>query len=267
MEQAYVDEHCSQCVYVLSQEDGYKCLRARRYDCLDVEGPIYDNVAMPKEVAKPMPVEPEPAATVPEPEPVSQGVDPEEKTLTRKLAFKILPVKHKPGRKAAVLKAQEVGTETPESGTKPAETGTAPESESAKKAEKPVEPVKPEPVEARQEAPAAEVELNSTDCCSSAADKPQDDVIHHPAHYTWRGRECVEHLRDWLGHDGYLAYLEGNVQKYLYRWQKKNGIEDLDKAIEYIELIKKEAGNHEKQGFIFSQGRGSKDYAHVCSDR
>ena len=67
------------------------------------------------------------------------------------------------------------------------------------------------------------------------------DIIHHPAHYTWRGRECVDHLRDWLGHAGYLAYLEGNVQKYLYRWQKKNGIEDLDKAIEYIELMKKEA--------------------------
>jgi hypothetical protein len=240
MEQAYVDEHCSQCVYALSQNGGYKCLRARRYDCLDVECPIYDSVAMPKVESKPVPVKPEPVAAVPDPEPVSQGVDPEEKPLTRKLAFKILPVK-KGAHKAVIIKTQE----TLEAGTVPAP--------------KPDESVKPEPAQEKLEAPAAEkVELKQP-CCRTAADCPsyaqealenaikQDkktaDIIHHPAHYTWRGRECVEHLRDWLGHDGYLAYLEGNVQKYLYRWQKKNGIEDLDKAIEYIELIKKEAGN------------------------
>ena len=234
MEQAYVDEHCSQCVYALGQDDGYKCLRARRYDCLDVECPIYDSVAKPKEVTKPEPV-------VAESE--TQSVDPEEAPLTHKLEltqFKILPVNHKRGRKSAVLKVQDAGTEAPESGTKPAETGTAPEAKPAEKVEKPPELEKAEPVEARQEESVAEKVELETPSCSSAAEEPQDDVIHHPSHYTWRGRECVDHLRDWLGHDGYLAYLEGNVQKYLYRWQKKNGTEDLDKAIEYIELMKKE---------------------------
>ncbi|WP_432642832.1 DUF3310 domain-containing protein [Acidaminococcus sp.] len=153
MEQAYIDEHRSRCVYALGQEGAHKFLRARRYDCRDVECPIYDSVAMPKEVAKPEPVAPE----------------------------------------------------------------------------------KAEPVKARQEAP----------CCSSQQKSYSDDVIHHPDHYTWRGRECVEHLREWLGPIGYLAYLEGNVLKYLYRWPKKNGIQDLDKAIEYIRLMKEAAEEEE----------------------
>ena len=35
-----------------------------------------------------------------------------------------------------------------------------------------------------------------------------------------------------------IPYIEGNVIKYLVRWREKNGIQDLDKAIHYIELLK-----------------------------
>jgi len=35
-----------------------------------------------------------------------------------------------------------------------------------------------------------------------------------------------------------IPYIEGNVIKYLLRWRDKNGVEDLDKAIHYIELLK-----------------------------
>lgn len=34
-----------------------------------------------------------------------------------------------------------------------------------------------------------------------------------------------------------IPYLEGNVIKYISRHKKKNGIEDLKKAIHYIELL------------------------------
>lgn len=34
-----------------------------------------------------------------------------------------------------------------------------------------------------------------------------------------------------------LGYLEGNVVKYITRWQQKNGIEDLRKAKHYIEKL------------------------------
>ena len=40
-----------------------------------------------------------------------------------------------------------------------------------------------------------------------------------------------------------LSYLEGNVVKYVSRWRKKGGIEDLRKAKHYIELLIEEAAN------------------------
>jgi Protein of unknwon function (DUF3310) len=34
-----------------------------------------------------------------------------------------------------------------------------------------------------------------------------------------------------------LGFIEGNVIKYISRWDKKNGIEDLKKARHYIDLL------------------------------
>lgn len=39
-------------------------------------------------------------------------------------------------------------------------------------------------------------------------------------------------------HTNNLSYIEGCVIKYITRWRSKNGIEDLNKAIHYIELLK-----------------------------
>lgn len=39
-------------------------------------------------------------------------------------------------------------------------------------------------------------------------------------------------------HANKLNYIEGCVIKYITRWRNKNGIEDLDKAIHYVELLK-----------------------------
>tara|TARA_R110000787_G_scaffold32754_3_gene86554 strand:- start:3433 stop:3696 length:264 start_codon:yes stop_codon:yes gene_type:complete len=41
-----------------------------------------------------------------------------------------------------------------------------------------------------------------------------------------------------------IPFIEANVIKYLCRWKDKGGIEDLDKCIHYIELLKDiELGN------------------------
>ncbi len=37
-----------------------------------------------------------------------------------------------------------------------------------------------------------------------------------------------------------LGWYEGNVIKYITRWEKKGGVEDLEKVIHYVELIKEE---------------------------
>lgn len=38
-------------------------------------------------------------------------------------------------------------------------------------------------------------------------------------------------------HANGIGYMEGNVIKYIARWQLKNGLEDLQKAKHYIELL------------------------------
>jgi len=67
---------------------------------------------------------------------------------------------------------------------------------------------------------------------------PKDikDPVNHPSHYNQDGIECVEAIRASLG-DGFPAYCKGNVMKYLWRYQYKNGIEDLEKAQVYLDWM------------------------------
>jgi hypothetical protein len=37
-----------------------------------------------------------------------------------------------------------------------------------------------------------------------------------------------------MGMVKYQGYLEGCAQKYLWRWEQKNGKQDLEKAVEYL---------------------------------
>ena len=62
--------------------------------------------------------------------------------------------------------------------------------------------------------------------------KPTADLINHPPHYTGNEIEPIMVIEDWK-----LGYHEGNVIKYLCRWRKKNGIEDLKKARWYLDRL------------------------------
>ena len=71
--------------------------------------------------------------------------------------------------------------------------------------------------------------------------KPADaDPVHHPGHYAWRGGlECIEIARELCqGSDGIAAYLIGCAVKYIYRYPRKNGLQDLDKAIECLTMLR-----------------------------
>ncbi len=57
-----------------------------------------------------------------------------------------------------------------------------------------------------------------------------DDPI-NPDYYR-RGIEVTKFILSWE-----LDFCEGNIVKYLCRWQEKNGIEDLKKAKKYLELL------------------------------
>lgn len=67
--------------------------------------------------------------------------------------------------------------------------------------------------------------------------KPLDDQI-GGNHYKDMVIQVVE-----FNHKNNIPYMEGNVIKYVSRWWKKGGIEDLKKARHYIDLIMEMEGH------------------------
>ena len=64
------------------------------------------------------------------------------------------------------------------------------------------------------------------------------DNVNHPAHYTAGGIECIDAIAAATeGLQGIEAVCTANAIKYLWRWRKKNGAEDLKKAIWYINRL------------------------------
>ena len=62
------------------------------------------------------------------------------------------------------------------------------------------------------------------------------DIVNKPEHYTKGGIEAIDYIEQQLGDDFY-AYCEGNVHKYLHRYGYKNGLEDLHKALWYLDRL------------------------------
>lgn len=60
------------------------------------------------------------------------------------------------------------------------------------------------------------------------------DNVNHPSHYADKAIEVIDYIRDTLPQDGFIDYCIGNVIKYVSRWRKKNGAEDLQKAAVYL---------------------------------
>lgn len=67
------------------------------------------------------------------------------------------------------------------------------------------------------------------------------EKVNHPAHYNQGGIECIDALKAAVeGLNGIEAFCTANAIKYLWRWKYKNGVEDLNKAIWYIQWLKEE---------------------------
>ena len=74
-----------------------------------------------------------------------------------------------------------------------------------------------------------------------AIEKEVPDAVNHPSHYTGAGIECIEAIKASMTPDALAGYLKGNVQKYLWRYEKKvNPAEDLKKARWYLDYLIKE---------------------------
>lgn len=67
---------------------------------------------------------------------------------------------------------------------------------------------------------------------------PQRDNVNHPKHYTQGGIECIDAIKAaTVGKSGIEAVCVANVVKYLWRYEEKNGVEDVKKARWYLERL------------------------------
>lgn len=72
----------------------------------------------------------------------------------------------------------------------------------------------------------------------------KNDKVNHPAHYTAGKVECIDALESaTVNLTGIEAVCTANAIKYLWRWKRKNGVEDLQKAKWYIERLIENANN------------------------
>jgi hypothetical protein len=94
-------------------------------------------------------------------------------------------------------------------------------------------------------------------------DKLEDDSKIKPQHYK-SNNDVIQFCLD-----NKLSFCEANVVKYVVRWKKKNGIEDLKKAIEYInrlikyeqrKLLKEITEDDEKDDIYDEQYRDGEGY-------
>ena len=59
------------------------------------------------------------------------------------------------------------------------------------------------------------------------------DTIFNPKHYMQGSHECIDEIEAMLSPEEFKGFLKGNVIKYRYRANLKNGKEDLEKADNY----------------------------------
>lgn len=71
----------------------------------------------------------------------------------------------------------------------------------------------------------------------------QHDPVNHPSHYTDGGIECIDAIKASMSTEAFLGFLKGNVQKYMWRYEKKVApVEDLKKAQWYLSKLIEEQG-------------------------
>ena len=64
------------------------------------------------------------------------------------------------------------------------------------------------------------------------------DNVNHPNHYKSGQYECIEVMKDVFGVEAVKDFCKLNAFKYLWRADKKNGLEDIEKAWFYLSVLK-----------------------------
>ena len=62
--------------------------------------------------------------------------------------------------------------------------------------------------------------------------KDKDNI--NPDHYKDSEIECIDAIESSMSKEAFKGYLKGNIIKYVWRYEQKNGVEDLKKARWYL---------------------------------
>lgn len=67
-------------------------------------------------------------------------------------------------------------------------------------------------------------------------EKKASDDVNHPSHYQGKVEtiDAIESACAGIGPDAFKGYLTGNIVKYMSRWSRKGGAQDLRKAAWYL---------------------------------
>jgi hypothetical protein len=64
------------------------------------------------------------------------------------------------------------------------------------------------------------------------------DPVENPAHYNKNGGiEAIESIEASMTQEAFKGFLKGNVLKYVWRYEAKNGLQDLQKAKWYLDRL------------------------------
>jgi hypothetical protein len=61
-----------------------------------------------------------------------------------------------------------------------------------------------------------------------------NDNVNSPPHYNNGDIECIDAIKASMTQSAFLGYCKGNVQKYMWRYEHKGGVESLKKAQWYL---------------------------------
>lgn len=81
-----------------------------------------------------------------------------------------------------------------------------------------------------------------------------------PSHYKNGEHDLLWHLKDLLTIEEFRGAIKMNIIKYTMRYENKNGIEDLEKANQYIKILK------EFEQEILDRGNSVNDYSYKFSE-
>lgn len=70
--------------------------------------------------------------------------------------------------------------------------------------------------------------------CGNETDNP----VTHPSHYTQGNIQCIDAMESAFGKEAVATWCKLNAFKYIWREQHKNRLQDIDKAIWYLNKYK-----------------------------